>query len=64
MAMKPEDVKLLLEAIKSAKKKVWNEEERATLRRAKVAAFHGRWLDSRDSWILQSVYRKSQGGKY
>lgn len=61
--MKPEDIKLVLEEMTKGRKRIWNKEERMVLRRAKVASFHGRWLDAKDAWVLQSMYRKTQGGR-
>ena len=62
MPMRPEDIKIILEAMKSGRRRIWSEEEQNTLRRARVAVFHKRWLDAKDAWILQAMYRKTQGG--
>lgn len=64
--MRPLDVKILLEEIQNRDRRkariVWTEEQRAVIGRAKVAVFHGRWLDAKDAWILEAMYRRTQGG--
>lgn len=64
--MKPEDVKILLDEIQNRDKRkariAWTDEQRAVIGRAKVAVFHRRWLDAKDAWILEAMYRRTQGG--
>ena len=60
--MNPKDVAVLLEAIQQSKRRVWTQAERFLMDLAKRAVKHDRWLNSKDSFALQAMYRKSQGG--
>lgn len=61
--MNPKDIAILLEEIQKRGKIAWTSEERLLMDLAKKAVRQERWLSGRDAFILQAMYRKSQGSR-
>lgn len=60
--MNPKDVKDLIEYITGTNVKM-DQTERLLFDLAKRAVRQDRWLSSKDAWMLQALYRKSQGSR-